>query len=149
MNRRMSAATMRGPLALAKAKIEVLARFRSPSRLAAKVAATTPMTTGHHKAGPNATRTPVATPAAGQNTATPSALSSKARLRRAARKKVIATEIETAHGRHDKRAGGEPVVVNCKLIVDRRAHAAPQKGRSERTPLSAYFSRNISAVEYS
>ena len=87
-------------LALAKAKTVVLARLRSPSRLAAKVAATTPMTTGHRAVGPSATRNPEATPAAGQNTAMPSVLSSKARLRRAARKKTIATEIEMAHGGH-------------------------------------------------
>ena len=86
--------------ALATAKTVVLARLRSPSRLAAKVAATTPMTTGHRTVGPNATRNPEATPAAGQNTAMPSVLSSKARLRRAARKKTIATEIEMAHGGH-------------------------------------------------
>jgi hypothetical protein len=49
----------------------------------------------------------------------PSVLSSKARLRRAARKKKIATEIEMIHGGHtrDKGAGGASVVAASKLIV--------------------------------
>src|SRR6476619_6752233 len=107
----MSPAAMTGLPALATAKAVVLARLRSPSRLAAKVAATTPMTTGHRAVGPSATRNPEATPAAGQNTAMPSVLSSKARLRRAARKKTIATEIATAHGGHAtyERAGSAPL----------------------------------------
>src|SRR5260370_28916635 len=96
----MSPAAMTGLLALATAKTVVLARLRSLSRLAAKVAATTPITTGHRAVEPNATRNPVATPAAGQNTAMPSVLSSKARLRRAARKKTIATEIEMTQAGH-------------------------------------------------
>src|SRR5882724_10139212 len=118
----MSPAAMTGLLALATAKTVVLARLRSPSRLAAKVAATTPMTTGHRTVEPNATKIPVATPAAGQNTATPSVLSSKARLRRAARKKTIATATEMAHGSHtaDERAGGTSLVATSKLIVSTR-----------------------------
>jgi hypothetical protein len=110
---------MTGLPALATAKAIELARLRSPSRLAAKVAATTPITTGHRTVEPNATRNPVATPAAGQNTAMPSVLSSKARLRRAARKKTIATKIEITHGGHtrDEGAGGASVVAASKLIV--------------------------------
>ena len=72
---------------------------------------------------PNAIRNPVATPAAGQNTAMPSVLSSKARLRRAARKKAIATEIEVTHGGHASHEGaGEAsacaVCANSKLIAN-------------------------------
>src|SRR6266850_4945456 len=118
----MSPAAMTGLLALATAKTVVLARLRSPSKLAAKVAATTPMTTGHRTVEPNATRNPVATPAAGQNTAMPSVLSSKARLRRAARKKKIATEMEMAHGGHARVecVGGASLVAISKLIVHTR-----------------------------
>ncbi len=71
--------------ALHSANTLVLARFRSPNRLAAKVAATTPNATGHRAPGPSATNIPEAIPAAGQNTATPSGVSS-ARLNCAARK---------------------------------------------------------------
>src|SRR5688500_4242551 len=118
----MSPAAMTGLPALATAKAVVLARLRSPSRLAAKVAATTPMTTGHRTVGPNATRIPEATPAAGQNTATPSVLSIRTRLRRAARKKRIATEIEMAHGGHatDGRAAGTSLVATSKRMVHTR-----------------------------
>ena len=50
------------------------------------VAAIVPITTGQRARGPSAIRTPAATPAAGQKTATPSGLVSRARLSRAARK---------------------------------------------------------------
>ena len=72
--------------ALAAAKKMELQMPRSPSRLAAMVAAITPATTGHRATEPNPINTPEAIPAAGQNTATPSASSSKARLSFAARK---------------------------------------------------------------
>src|SRR5436305_9320488 len=115
----MRPARMRGPPAFATAKNAVLAKLRSPSRLAAKVAATTPMTTGHRTAEPNATRKPEATPAAGQNTATPSVLSTRERLRCATRKKTIPTMIETAHGGQpaDDCAAGASGVANSRLIV--------------------------------
>ena len=48
------------------------------------VAAIVPTATGNRARGPRAIRTPAETPAAGQNTATPS--TSRARLSRAARK---------------------------------------------------------------
>jgi hypothetical protein len=54
--------------------------------LATIVADITPTTTGHRAAEPTPIKMPDATPAAGQNTATPSAFTSKARLNRAARK---------------------------------------------------------------
>jgi len=50
------------------------------------VAAMTPTTTGHLATDPTPINTPEATPAAGQNTATPSDFSNKAKLNRAARK---------------------------------------------------------------
>src|SRR3569833_2245140 len=125
-NRRISSATRRAPPALATAKTVVLARLRSPSRLAAKVATITPMTTGHRTVEPNATRKPEATPAAGQNTATPSALPSKARLTRAARKKTMATEIEMAHGgraREECAGDASRVATSALILLTRFAHA--------------------------
>jgi len=58
----------------------------------------------------------------------PSVLSSKARLRRAARKKAIATEIEITHGGHtrDNGAGGASVVAASKLTVLTRYTSAFQ-----------------------
>jgi len=81
---------------------------------------------GHRTVGPNATRKPEATPAAGQNTATPSALSSKARLSCAARKKTTATEIETAHGGHvrcERTGRASPVTSSTLIVLTRLAHA--------------------------
>ena len=63
-----------------------LPMLRSPSKLAAIVAATTPTTTGHCAAGTRAIKIPEATPATGQNTATPLTGSSKVRLSRAVQK---------------------------------------------------------------
>jgi transposase len=48
---------------------------RSPSRLATMVAAIVPATTAQRARGPKAIKVPAATPAAGQNTATPSGVS--------------------------------------------------------------------------
>jgi hypothetical protein len=55
-------------------------------------------------------------------------LSSKARLRRAARKKTIATEIEMAHGDHatGKYARGTSLVATSKFIVHTRQAYATQ-----------------------
>ena len=53
-----------------------LGTFRSPSRLATMVATIVPATTAHRAGGPNAISVPAAMPAAGQNTATPSGVSS-------------------------------------------------------------------------
>src|SRR5262249_13135159 len=72
--------------ALQKAKKIDPQRFRSPRRFATTVAAIVPATTGHRAGGPMAIRTPAATPEAGQKTATPSGLVSKARLSLAAKK---------------------------------------------------------------
>ena len=117
--RRLQFEIERDAEALAEREPPGLIDSPAKSRLAAKLATTTPITTGHRTVGPNATRKPEATPAAGQNTATPSALSSKARLRRAARKKTIATEIEMAHGGHARceRAGRASLVATSELIV--------------------------------
>src|SRR3982074_1203421 len=52
-----------------------LTRFRSPRRLATTVATIVPATTAHRVRGPKAMSAPAATPAAGQNTATPSGVS--------------------------------------------------------------------------
>jgi hypothetical protein len=72
--------------AFAKAKNTELQILRSLSKLATIVAAITPTTTFHRAAGPRAIKIPEATPAAGQNTATPSTGPSNARLSRAAKK---------------------------------------------------------------
>src|SRR5262249_47008170 len=83
---------MRAPSpALATAKKREHQTLRSPSRLAEMVAAITPRMTGQRAAEPATIRAPDATPAAGQNTATPSGLERRARLSRAARKYAIAT----------------------------------------------------------
>ena len=82
----MRPATMTASPALQTAKMPALQRLRSPRRLAAIVAAIAPIITGHRAVGPTAMSTPEATPAAGQNTATPSGLVRSARLSRAARK---------------------------------------------------------------
>src|SRR6185369_17397179 len=119
LNRWISPPTMTGPHELATAKNIELPRLRSPIKLAARVAATTPVTTGNRTVGPNATRKPVATPAAGQNSAMPSDLSSSARLRRAAKKKTIATEAEMAHGGPAKsgRSSGRLFAAISELIA--------------------------------
>src|SRR5262245_39331767 len=52
-----------------------LQRFRSPRRLATMVATIVPIATPQRARGPKAISTPAATPAAGQNTATPSGVS--------------------------------------------------------------------------
>ena len=85
-HRSIRPATMAASLALAAAKTMELQTLRSPSRFATKVAAITPMMTGHRAADPATIKTPEATPAAGQNTATPSGFSRRARLSRADRK---------------------------------------------------------------
>src|ERR1700733_4256711 len=79
-------ATMTASPAFAAAEETELQMLRSPSKLAAIVAATTPTTTGHRAAEPRAINIPEATPAAGQNTATPSTGSSNARLSLAVKK---------------------------------------------------------------
>src|SRR3954471_119439 len=87
----MSHAASTASPALHKAKRTALQRFRSPERLAAMVAAKVPTTTGHRARDPSAIRTPADTPAAGQKTATPSGLVSRARLSRAATKYTMPT----------------------------------------------------------
>jgi hypothetical protein len=66
------------------------------------VAAITPTITGQRAAEPATIKTPEAMPAAGQNTATPSGFSRRARLSRAERKYATATATvvttEIAHG---------------------------------------------------
>ena len=52
-----------------------LKKFRSPSILATMVATIVPAATAHRAEGPKAINVPAATPAAGQNTATPSGVS--------------------------------------------------------------------------
>src|SRR5580692_5117845 len=86
----MMPATSTASPALQTAKTIALQIVRSPRRLATMVAAIAPAATGHRALGPSAIRTPAATPAAGQNTATPSGLVSNKRLNRAARKYAIA-----------------------------------------------------------
>src|SRR5712675_2371991 len=87
--------------ALHNAKRTALQTFRSPKRLATMVATMVPTITGHRARDPRAIRTPADTPAAGQKTATPSGLASKARLSRAARKYTMptatASPIEPTH----------------------------------------------------
>ena len=65
------------------------------------VAVIVPAMTGHRARGPSAISAPADTPAAGQKTATPSGLVSRARLRRAATKYTIpiatARPIEPTH----------------------------------------------------
>src|SRR5260370_38372719 len=87
----MSHAVSTASPALHKAKRTALQRFRSPERFAAMVAAIVPTTTGHRARDPRAIRTPADTPAAGQKTATPSGLVSRARLSRAATKYTMPT----------------------------------------------------------
>src|SRR5712675_678616 len=70
----------------------------SPKRLATRVATMGPTTTGHRARDPRAIRTPADTPAAGQKTATPSGLVSKARLSRAATKYTMPTETASPIG---------------------------------------------------
>src|ERR1700756_300748 len=79
-------ATMTASPAFATAEDTEFQILRSPSKLAAIVAATTPSTTAHRAAEQKAIKTPEATPAAGQNTATPSTGSSNRRLSRAVKK---------------------------------------------------------------
>src|SRR5215471_13561352 len=101
-------ATSRASPALHRAKALEAQMVRSLVRLAMMVAALTPMTTdhrttptGHRTSRPRAIRMPEETPAAGQNTATPSGSVCRKRLRRAAKKYAaqIATvsPIEASH----------------------------------------------------
>src|SRR5580698_197697 len=85
-DRSIRPATMAASAALAMAKRMELQMLRSPSRFARTVAAITPRIRGHRALEPATMRTPEATPAAGQNTATPSGFSRRARLNRADRK---------------------------------------------------------------
>src|SRR6202020_3051104 len=87
----MSDAVSTASPALHKAKRTALQRLRSPERFAPMVAAIVPTTTGHRARDPRAIRTPADTPAAGQKTATPSGLVSRARLSRADRKYTTTT----------------------------------------------------------
>src|SRR5215469_4616267 len=84
--RAINPATVAASMALATAEKAELQMLRSPSRLAQMVAAITPTRTGHRAREPATIRAPEATPAAGQNTATPLGFSRSARLSRAARK---------------------------------------------------------------
>jgi hypothetical protein len=72
--------------ALAIAKTMELQTLRSPSRFTKMVADITPRITGRRAAEPATIKVPEATPAAGQNAATPSGFSRRARLSRADRK---------------------------------------------------------------
>src|SRR6266850_4086275 len=87
----MSHAVSTASPALHKPKRTALQRFRSPERFATMVAAIVPTTTGHRARDPRAISTPADTPAAGQKTATPSGLVSRARLSLAARKYEMPT----------------------------------------------------------
>src|SRR4051794_9569415 len=84
----MSATTSASP-ALHSANTSAVQALRSPSKLATMVAAIVPTMTGSRTFGPSAINTPDETPAAGQNTATPSGREMSARLRRAARKWIV------------------------------------------------------------
>src|SRR6476646_7758459 len=96
----------------------------SPTRLAAIGATATPFATDHLARGPTALRTPVETPEAGQNTATPSGSVSRERPSHAARKKPMptatATPIAVTHWRVGSliaRHGSSPLPVkNCPYI---------------------------------
>src|ERR1700692_2644659 len=79
-------ATMTASPAFATPEDTEFQMLRSPSKLAAIVAATTPTTTGQRAAEPRAIKIPEDHPAAGQNTATPSTGSSNTRLSRAVKK---------------------------------------------------------------
>src|SRR6266851_363445 len=87
----MSHAVSTASPALHKAKRTALQRLRSPERFATMVAARVPATTGHRALDPRAIRAPADTPAAGQKTATPSGLVSRARLSCAATKYAMPT----------------------------------------------------------
>src|SRR5215470_16894335 len=90
----MSHAVSTASPALHRAKRTVLERFLSPRRFATIVAAIAPTATDNRARGPRAIRTPAATPAAGQKTATPSGLVSRARLSCAAKKYAMPTATE-------------------------------------------------------
>ncbi len=79
-HRSIRPATMAASLALATAKTIELQTLRSPSRFARMVAAITPRMTGPRAAEPATINAPEATPAAGQNAATPSGFPMRARL---------------------------------------------------------------------
>src|SRR6202048_2627959 len=87
----MSHAVSTASPALHTPKRRALQRHRSPRRFAVMVAAIVPTTTGQRARDPRAIRTPADTPAAGQKTATPAGLVSRARLSRADRKYTTPT----------------------------------------------------------
>src|SRR5260370_8765748 len=84
-------ATMTASPAFATAEDTEFQMLRSPSELAAIVAATTPTTTGHRAAEPKPIKIPEATPAPGQNTSTPSTGSTKTTLSRTVKQQATAT----------------------------------------------------------
>ncbi len=94
--------------ALHRPKAKAPARLLPASILAATDAATTPVATGTEARRPSAMSAPAATPEAGQNTATPSASLTRARPRRAARKKAQATAAASAAPAATDSHGSDP-----------------------------------------
>jgi hypothetical protein len=93
------------------------------------VAAIAPITTGHRARGPSAISNPAATPAAGQNTATPSGFVSSARASRAARKYAIATAIVSSSQAALMRVPPTKPDNGRRTIVGNPAKTNPRSGR--------------------
>jgi hypothetical protein len=93
------------------------------------VAAIAPITTGHRARGPSAISNPAATPAAGQNTATPSGFVSSARASRAARKYAIATAIVSSSQAALMRVPPTKPDNGRRTIVGNPAKINPRSGR--------------------
>src|SRR5262249_19054156 len=109
-------AVSRASPALQTAKTTELKRFRSPIRLATMVATIVPAVTPQRAFRPKAINVPAATPAAGQNSATPSGVS-RARL-------IFAD-----------RANGEP---ERARPTPRRLNVSPQTLQQFRSTHSSY-----------
>src|SRR5215831_4937668 len=115
--------------ALQTAKTTELQKPLSPRRLALTVAANAPTTTGHRARGPSAISNPAETPAAGQNTATPSGFVSRARASRAARKYAIATATVSSSQAAVMRVPLTKLGNGRRTIVGNPAKLNPRSGR--------------------
>ena len=122
--------------ALHTAKATEPAKVRSPNRLATIVAVAAPIATGHRAPGPSAIRAPVATPEAGQKTATPSGFVSRKRPSRAPRKNPMptatATPIAVTHcraGSVTARRGSTRLPVNGASLAPALLHQSTRSNR--------------------
>jgi hypothetical protein len=88
------------------------------------VAPIAPTATGHRALGPSAIRVPAATPAAGQNTATPSGLVNSRRLSRAARKYPMPTATASPVERAQSR-GPPNAEWRCKTGLRKSSNKGP------------------------